>query len=62
MEIDSTKLKILQLKEEVFELIKRQEMLTIENNQIQEAKFKKVQEIQALEGLHVDNPVVGLMR
>lgn len=59
---EAIKNKINGLKAEVYEMIRQQEMLAFQNNQIQEAKFKKVQEIQALEGLHVDNPVVGLMR
>lgn len=59
---EAIKNKINGLKAEVYEMIRQQEMLASQNNQIQEAKFRKVQEIQALEGLHVDNPVVGLMR
>ena len=49
MEIDPIQLKILQLKGEVFELIKEQEMLNLKNNNIQEQKARKVLEIQKLE-------------
>lgn len=52
--------KINTLKAEVYELIKKQEMLVVENNQLQEAKLKKVQEIQSLEFLHRDGPEVGM--
>lgn len=49
---ESIKNKINELKAEVYEMIKQQEMLAFQNNQIQEAKFRKVQEIQKLEELH----------
>lgn len=47
-----TKLRILEFKSEVYDMIRRQEMLTLENNNIQEAKIKLVQEIQKLEELN----------
>lgn len=53
--------KINALKAEVYELIKQQELLVLQNNQIQEVKLRKVQEIQSLESLHRDNPIIGIM-
>lgn len=49
---ESIKNKINELKAEVYDMIKQQEILTVQNNTIQELKLKKVQEIQALESLH----------
>lgn len=60
---ESIKNKINELKAEVYEMIKQQEMLAFQNNQIQEVKLKKIQEIQTLESLHKDNlvaPVAGI--
>lgn len=51
---ESVKNKIMELKAEVYELIKQQELLVVKNNQIQEEKFRKVQEIQKLEGQYKD--------
>lgn len=58
---DSIKNKINQLKADVYEMLKQQELLVLQNSQIQEAKLKKVEEIQTLETLHKDNPVVGVI-
>lgn len=46
---EEVKNKIIMLKAEVYELIKQQELLVLKNNQIQEEKIRKVQEIQKLE-------------
>lgn len=44
------------LKADVYELIKQQEILVLQSNQLQEAKLRKVQEITTLESLHKDIP------
>lgn len=54
---EAIKNKIIGLKADVYELIKQQELLVLKNNQIQEEKFRKVQEIQKLEEQYKDNPV-----
>lgn len=54
---DDIKNKIIQLKADVYELIKEQEMLVLKNNQIQELKLRKVQEIQKLEDQYRDPSV-----
>lgn len=54
---DTIKDKIMKLKADVYELIKQQELLVLKNNQIQEEKIRKVQEIQRLEEQYKDNPV-----
>lgn len=43
------KKKILELKSDVFDLIRQQEMLVAQNNDIQNSKLQKVQDIQKLE-------------
>lgn len=57
---EAIKNKINALKAEVYELIRQQELLVLQNNQLQEAKLKKVQEIQNLEYIHKDGPEVGM--
>lgn len=51
---ESIRNKIMELKADVYELIKQQESLVLRNNQIQEEKFRKVQEIQKLEEQYKD--------
>jgi hypothetical protein len=58
---DAIKNKIIGLKAEVYEMIKQQELLALQNNQIQETKFRKVQEIQKLEEQYADNPVKDML-
>lgn len=41
--------RILELKSEVFDMIRQQEMLVVQNNNIQDLKLRKVQEINELE-------------
>ena len=48
-EKESIKNKINNLKVEVFDLIRQQEMLVAQNNDIQNSKLQKVQDIQKLE-------------
>lgn len=48
-EKESIKNRILELKSEVFDLIRQQEMLVAQNNDIQNSKLQKVQDIQKLE-------------
>lgn len=48
-EKESIKNKINQLKADVYDLIRQQEMLVAQNNDIQNSKLQKVQDIQKLE-------------
>jgi|CXWL01.1.fsa_nt_gi uncharacterized protein YoxC len=53
---DDIKNKINQLKAEVFDMIKQQEMLVVQNNDIQNSKLKKVEEINKLESNILELP------
>ena len=53
---EEVKKKIMMLKAEVYELIKQQELLVLKNNQIQEEKLRKVQEVQKLEDQYKSVP------
>lgn len=53
---EQMKNRINELKAQVFELIKQQEILRLQNQQIQDKKVRIVQEIQTLESLQQEDP------